>query len=47
MPSLNLNPINTEKDMEKLLTALAPYKPYRSVASWYMWRVCETPSFME
>ena len=31
----------------RLEAAFAPYVPFRSVASWYMWRVCETPSFME
>lgn len=39
--------LDEKKDMEKLLGAMEPYRPYRAVASWYMWRVCETPSFME
>jgi len=36
--------LNEKKDMDKLQTALEPYKPYRSVASWYMWQVLEKPS---
>jgi len=39
--------LDEKKDAAKLQAAFAPYSPYRSVASWYMWRVCETPSFME
>ena len=39
--------LDEKKDYEKLEKAMEPYRPYRSVASWYMWRSLETPSFME
>ena len=39
--------LDEKKDADKLQAAFAPYAPYRSVASWYMWRVLESPSFME
>jgi len=39
--------LDEKKDKEKFEAAFAPYKPYRSLASWYMWRALETPSFME
>ena len=39
--------LDEKKDKEKLLAAFEPYKPYRSIASWYMWRVVDTPSFMD
>jgi len=39
--------LDEKKDRERLLAAFAPYEPFRSVASWYMWRVVETPSFLE
>ena len=39
--------LDEKKDAEKLLAAMAPYAPFRSYASWLMWRALETPSFME
>ena len=39
--------LDEKKDLEKLLAAMEPYRPYRSLVAWYMWRLVETPSFME
>lgn len=39
--------LDEKKDAEKLAAAMAPYAPFRSYASWLMWRALETPSFME
>ena len=38
--------LDEKKDGDKLRAAFEPYRPYRSVASWYMWRLVDTPSFL-
>ena len=36
-----------KKDRDALLAAFEPYRPFRSLAAWYMWRVEDTPSFLD
>eukprot|EP00040_Diaphanoeca_grandis_P043938 m.10810 g.10810 ORF g.10810 m.10810 type:complete len:371 (-) comp8496_c0_seq1:100-1212(-) len=36
-----------KKDVDKLTKAFAPYAPFRSVASWYMWKVMDTKDFIQ
>jgi 3-methyladenine DNA glycosylase/8-oxoguanine DNA glycosylase len=35
------------KDGERCRELLAPFRPYRSLVSWYMWRALETESYDE
>jgi DNA-3-methyladenine glycosylase II len=39
--------MDASKDRELLANTFAPFAPYRSIASWYMWRVYDTPSFLD
>jgi DNA-3-methyladenine glycosylase II len=34
-----------KKDFDKLQTALEPFKPYRSLVTYYMWKVADTKDF--
>ena len=37
--------LDAKKDRVKLEALFAPYAPYRSLASYYMWRVADTKAF--
>ena len=37
--------LDAKKDKAKLEALFAPYAPYRSLASYYMWRVADTKAF--
>jgi DNA-3-methyladenine glycosylase II len=34
-----------KKDLDKMQKAMAPFEPYRSLASYYMWKVADTKDF--
>ena len=39
--------LDEKKDAELLTSLLEDFKPYRSIASWYMWRALESVSYDE
>ena len=39
--------LDQKKDREKMESLFAPYTPYRSLASYYMWRVADTEAWRQ
>ena len=39
--------LHEKKDGAAMVELLEPYRPYRSLATWYMWRALESTSYDE